>query len=247
LASHRELLALTATVQSAHQALEGLIALAFIDPTTNLYNRRALDEITNLALGFEGPSFGVVMIDLTGFKRVNDEGGHAGGDAALGQVGKTLTDMCLSPLDPSSPLGLPFRYGGDEFCILVPSDNFETFVEDDNLRRMRWPDFTLEGKVLGFGASIGYASPDEEVGLSTALPEEVGLPTLIERADAAAKVSKHHDDEPVRWSSMLEQEDLFSARRRCTSCQATVTIQIPKNNLRPDFLLACAHCEEPLA
>lgn len=233
LASHRDLLGRTATVQGAHQALEGLIAIAFSDPTTKLYNRRALDEIANLSLGFEGPNFGAVMLDLTGFKRVNDEGKHSAGDAALGQVGRSLAELCR--MDLSSPLGLPFRYGGDEFCILVPSDSFDLFVDHSNLRRLRWPDFTLEGKALGFGAAVGYTAPDEEVGLTI----------LIDRADAAAKASKHRHDEPVRWSNTLEEEDLFSARRRCASCAATITIQIPRSNLKSASLL-CSHCHEPL-
>jgi diguanylate cyclase (GGDEF)-like protein len=233
LASHRELLGRTATVQRSHQALEALIALAFTDPTTKLHNRRALDEISSLSLDFDGPSFGVLMLDLTGFKRVNDEGGHSAGDAALGQVGNTLAERCRTDLP--SPLGLPFRYGGDEFCILVPGSGFDSFTESANLAGFNWQTFTLEGKALGFGASIGYSAPDDEVSLSI----------LIDRADAAAKVSKHRHDEPTKWSPTLEYlEDLYTARRRCEMCAATISVQIPQKNLRAGFLLSCAHCHE---
>jgi diguanylate cyclase (GGDEF)-like protein len=234
LASVRDLLGRTETVLSAQQALEGLIALAFTDPTTRLYNRRAFDEIANLSLGFEGPVFGAVMIDLTGFKRVNDEGSHAAGNAALGEVGRTLTDICKAT--DSSPVGHAFRYGGDEFCVLVPAQNFEAFVSPANLGRLRWPKFSVEGKALGFGASVGFAPPDEDAGLTL----------LTERADLAASISKHRSDEPVRWSSDLKAVDLVTSRRRCQSCSTTVAIQGPRQAIKSDFFDSCRNCGVPL-
>jgi len=188
-----------------------------------------------LALGLDGPSFGVVMFDLTGFKRVNDEGTHAAGDAALGEVGRTLGELCA--VGVSTPLGLPFRYGGDEFCILVPAANFESFVEPTNLSRLRWPNFTLEGKVLAFGAAVGSAPPDEEVGLTV----------LIERADAASKASKHEKDRPIMWTATLEQKEVFSSRRRCISCSATVAIDVPLATYRADFFSFCANCRKAMS
>jgi diguanylate cyclase (GGDEF)-like protein len=203
------------------------VALAFIDSKTKLYNRAALDEISNLPLGFETPYFGIVMLDLTGFKRINDEGSYGAGDTALGLVGSTLSELCKP-----DRLELPFRYGGDEFCILVAADSFETFVQPSNLQRLRWPDFKLEDKALGFSAAVGYAPPDEEV----------GMPIIVERAELAAKVSKHNQDEPTRWSPTLEHDDFFSSRRRCSSCLATVAIHVPRRNLRREFLSRCPNC-----
>jgi len=122
--SARALLAGTRTIADARNALEQLIALAFSDPTTGLHNRRALDEITKLPPALDGSIYGALMIDLTGFKRVNDEGGHAAGDAALGRVGETLRGMCGGEYAAA----LPFRYGGDEFCVLVQSPIFDDFA-----------------------------------------------------------------------------------------------------------------------
>lgn len=237
MAGFRDLLGRTERVRVAHQALEGLISLAFTDSTTGLPNRSALDEVTKLSFGFDEPGFGVAMLDLTGFKRVNDLGSHSAGDTALAQVGRTLLDLCGLAAEGADPLGLPFRYGGDEFCILLPATGFEPFVETNNLRRLRWPDFTFQGKSLAFGASVGLAEPDEEVGLTG----------LIVRADMAAKVSKQRGDEPVRWSTGLEQEEVVSPRRRCPSCSATVTIQISQKALNSCAFQCCPNCGKAMA
>jgi diguanylate cyclase (GGDEF)-like protein len=230
LASARDLLSRTATVSGAHAALEGLINLAFTDPTTRLHNRRALDEVAKLPLGFEGLAYGALMLDLTGFKRVNDAGSHAAGDAALGRVGGTLLAMCS--VDGRFSTALPFRYGGDEFCILVPKAIFEAFVERSHLSQLTWNDFTLHEKSLGFGAAIGIAEPDEEVGLIE----------LIDRADRAAKLSKERKDEPVRWTAASGHDSVISLRKRCGECAATITVQVTQARAIPDAFKACPNC-----
>jgi diguanylate cyclase (GGDEF)-like protein len=230
LASARDLLSRTATVAGAQAALEGLINLAFTDPTTRLYNRRAFDEVAKLPLGLDGLVYGALMLDLTGFKRVNDEGTHAAGDAALGRVGKTLLAMCDAS-EQFSP-AMPFRYGGDEFCILVPKTIFEEFVDPFRLSQLRWDDFTLQEKSLGFSASIGIADPDEDV----------GLVELVDRADRAAKLSKDRKDEPVRWAPTIGHESIVSPRKRCDACTATITVQIAQVRVVTDGFKMCPNC-----
>lgn len=237
MASAKDLLSRTATVAGAnaavagaHAALEGLINLAFTDPTTRLHNRRALDEVAKLQLGFDGLVYGALMLDLTGFKRVNDAGSHAAGDAALGRVGGTLLSMC-SP-DGRFSTALPFRYGGDEFCILVPKMIFEEFVALSHLSQLKWDDFTLQEKSLGFTTAIGIAEPDEEV----------GLVELIDRADRAAKLSKERKDQPVRWTSTMGHESVITRRKRCGACAATITVQIAHARIILDGFKACPNC-----
>ena len=170
------------------------------------------------------------MLDLTGFKRVNDEGMHAAGDAALGRVGKTLLEMCDAGGQFST--AMPFRYGGDEFCILVPKTIFEEFVHPPRLSQLTWDDFTLQEKSLGFSASIGIADPDEDV----------GLVELVDRADRAAKLSKDRRDAPVRWTPTIGHETIVSPRKRCDACTATITVQIAQTRVVIDGFKICPNC-----
>lgn len=235
MASASDLLAGTQTVAEVLGAVQRLMSLAFTCPTTALHNKRALDEITKLAITFdESTMYGALMIDLTGFKQVNDQGGHAAGNAALGLVGETLAAMCSR----DGPFGgaLPFRYGGDEFCVLVPASIFDVFVEASNLDKLRWREFTLEGKALGFGAAIGIARPDR-----------IELQKLIERADAAGRVSKDRDDKPVTWSNEVEREaTTVSRRKRCHGCTATITLNVAEERMNSEGFKTCPNCGGPL-
>jgi diguanylate cyclase (GGDEF)-like protein len=96
--------------------IEVLRQLATTDPLTSLLNRRAIEN----KLEFEwerarryGLPLSLLMIDLDGFKRVNDLGGHAAGDRAL-RAAATAIRSTLRGSDYGA------RWGGDEFMILAP-------------------------------------------------------------------------------------------------------------------------------
>src|SRR3954466_5966678 len=85
------------------------------DPLTGLYNRRGFDEHLGAAVGRSvryGWSFGLVLLDLDGFKSINDRLGPQGGDAVLRQVGERLRHG-LRAGDVAA------RVGGDEFALLL--------------------------------------------------------------------------------------------------------------------------------
>jgi diguanylate cyclase (GGDEF)-like protein len=88
------------------------------DALTGLANRRALDERLEAALR-EGAAVGqdvaVVLFDLDDFKRFNDEGGHAAGDAVLAQVARAAARVLRADEEL-------FRVGGDEFALVVTGD-----------------------------------------------------------------------------------------------------------------------------
>ena len=98
--------------------LRTLEDLAMTDPLTGLYNRRfvkeALKNIVESARRGLKP-LSVILIDLDGFKAVNDEHGHPRGDRVLCDVAAALK----SALRQSDVLG---RHGGDEFILVAPSD-----------------------------------------------------------------------------------------------------------------------------
>lgn len=85
---------------------------ALTDPLTGLRNRRALDGALAAALA-AGRPFGLMHLDLDGFKAVNDSLGHAAGDHVLEQVARILRRE-------TRPGDTVARLGGDEFVILLP-------------------------------------------------------------------------------------------------------------------------------
>jgi diguanylate cyclase (GGDEF)-like protein len=112
------LLALAAFVWQArnHRAERATLARAsHTDPLTGCLNRRGFEERAQDALGSAaaaGRPVGVIVLDLDGFKQVNDSAGHAAGDRVLREVGTRLAAV-------SGRGTLIGRLGGDEFALLL--------------------------------------------------------------------------------------------------------------------------------
>jgi diguanylate cyclase (GGDEF)-like protein len=90
--------------------------LTITDDVTSLYNTRHLYSVLERELEIsrkETKSLSLVFLDLDRFKAVNDLHGHLTGSELLGLVGKRIRELCRST-------DLCFRYGGDEFVILMP-------------------------------------------------------------------------------------------------------------------------------
>lgn len=104
--------AVATSTRSANARSEELLRLAQRDPLTGLLNRRSLYQVVDRLVA-EGKEFAVVMVDLDGFKRVNDEHGHLFGDRVLQRVAEAM-QRAVRREDAIA------RYGGDEFAIVVP-------------------------------------------------------------------------------------------------------------------------------
>jgi diguanylate cyclase (GGDEF)-like protein len=90
---------------------------AIRDPLTGLYNRRYLNETLERELARatrEDYPVSCVMIDIDHFKNVNDTFGHAAGDAMLQSLGAQLVNQ-------SRVADLVYRYGGEEFLVILPN------------------------------------------------------------------------------------------------------------------------------
>lgn len=113
--SHRDLE--LGNIKDIREKADHFRELAFIDPLTNLNNRRTLDEMLEKekrrASRMYRP-FIIMMFDLDGFKQYNDNYGHQNGDVLLSRVADAVRTNLRIEID------LAFRYGGDEFFVILP-------------------------------------------------------------------------------------------------------------------------------
>ncbi len=117
------------TLRQAQAALEAanaqLTSDSLTDYLTGLYNRRVFSQRSEEAfaeLKRFGKPYGLILLDLDDFKRINDEFGHAAGDEALRVVGRVLKASLHGPAD------IPARLGGEEFAVLCFGDLSETLL-----------------------------------------------------------------------------------------------------------------------
>jgi diguanylate cyclase (GGDEF)-like protein len=151
-------------LDAAYKELESTNArlkeTSFKDEVTGLYNRRfftlRLEEELSRYRRFNHP-VSVVLLDLDGFKAVNDEFGHSVGDDTLREVAQIL-------MKHSRGINVVSRYGGDEFAVLlVETSKAGARLYADRIREVVAKHPFSHGKVVT--ASFGVASlPDDETG-----------------------------------------------------------------------------------
>jgi diguanylate cyclase (GGDEF)-like protein len=150
--------------------------LAMHDDLTGLANRRLFEHELRAAMATGTPY--VALLDLNGFKNVNDELGHSVGDRLLTAIGRRLAAAVGWP-------ALVARMGGDEFAVLIPDATAEIAVDivDRIAGTLREPVLAGEHELL-VGGGIGLAG-----GTGTDDPLEV-----LRRADIAMYAAKERGD-----------------------------------------------------
>ncbi|HEY0594804.1 sensor domain-containing diguanylate cyclase, partial [Sphingopyxis sp.] len=156
------------------QLRDTLREMAMADPLTGLANRRQLGHVleTQIAQAERlGEALGCLMIDVDHFKRFNDVHGHEAGDAVLRAVGHVLANV-------TRETGLAFRYGGEEFLILLPT--LSPVQAEERAQDIRARIAALE---------LGHGGKDLDpitvsVGIAVA-PVHCGFDRLVRTADAA--------------------------------------------------------------
>jgi diguanylate cyclase (GGDEF)-like protein/PAS domain S-box-containing protein len=127
------------------------------DPLTGLANRRALERTLAAALGRAGArarSVGLMMLDLDGFKAINDTRGHAAGDEALREVARRLSRSVRER-------DLVARLGGDEFVVVLTDLGGRSGAVQDSLARIQESlaePIVFEGAEFVVGAAVGVAT-----------------------------------------------------------------------------------------
>ena len=174
----------TAAIASQHEFQlkryqRQLESLASTDPLTGLLNRRffrisAEDEL--LRQRRAGGTAAIVMIDLDGFKNVNDRFGHHTGDVVLKRIAEIAYSELRGPFDK---LG---RWGGEEFVVLLSGVNHDQAWQVCERLRQRLETTEIEhgGAKLAVTASFGFEM----------LGRDASLDRVIEAADQALYVSK---------------------------------------------------------
>ncbi len=151
---------------------------ALRDPLTNTGNRIAMDQILQREVDLARRNLlplSLLMLDLDHFKQVNDCHGHSAGDEVLKAVATTLKSQLRN-------VDMVFRYGGEEFLVLLSS----TCREAAGMVGERLRHAVLELQCLAQGHAIELSI---SLGCATLLPGE-SVDSLLRRADSALYVAK---------------------------------------------------------
>ncbi len=143
------------------------------DALTKLPNRRAWEE----KLEQLDQQTSIALIDVDDFKQVNDQYGHAAGDAMLNLIGTILRNLN----DASA-----YRIGGDEFALLIPrrSNSDEKVIARRIRNKIGAAVLQFDGEKLSVSVSIGVASRSENRSLQNTM-------RIADEALYAAKATKH--------------------------------------------------------
>lgn len=161
--------------------------LSLRDDLTGLLNRRAIKQVFNRLEGEfrkEGAEYAVVMMDVDKFKSINDLFGHNLGDSVLKNMAASITKSIRSE-------DYAFRFGGDEFLLILPHMNAETAYK------------ICERIELGLQSIQGYAFP-LTVSKGCALRSESnGMAEILELADQRMYESKKSKNGDKSYASNI--------------------------------------------
>jgi diguanylate cyclase (GGDEF)-like protein len=169
---------------------------AMVDSLSNLPNRRALRKELDHRLR-HGEKLALALIDLDGFKGINDNYGHHVGDRLIKCIASLLEELV-------GTRGMVARLGGDEFAIMVPGASAVNELQDiaramlDKLSRP----FRIDERTVLVGASIGLAS---------ASLNDFDTSELMRRSDVAMYAAKSAGKMRLAWyDEMLDQKQAIA-------------------------------------
>ena len=165
--------------------------MAYLDVLTGLPNRRAFNDDLRRFIAECGRGqgdFALLLIDLDGFKAINDTVGHGAGDAVLVEIAGRLRTLIRET-------DLAARLGGDEFCVILAQPRDTAAVDSACARiikKLSEP-IVLADRIVVIGASIGVAKVPRE---RATTPDE-----LHKAADMALYEAKRGGRNTWRWDN----------------------------------------------
>jgi diguanylate cyclase (GGDEF)-like protein len=166
-------------LDETEQKLEYKERLAITDGLTGLYNRGFFDESIEEEVRDSiknNKSLSLIMMDIDGFKSVNDVFGHTNGDGVLAEISAIIKRNARAS-------DLPARYGGEEFVVILPNTNIhEAYEVSERIRK------TIEEIIF-----VVQGKPDSSVTISAGVTTLRGTDLaidLLERADKALLAAK---------------------------------------------------------
>jgi diguanylate cyclase (GGDEF)-like protein len=170
--AERELEVLQQSLKRRQLELLETMQQAETDALTGLLNRRAFDvklkQIFLHTMRQKDSPISLLLLDLDHFKEINDEFGHQYGDTYLKKMAGILREVIRENVD------IAFRFGGDEFAVVIFADYALACDKARNVLRM------MDNRV-----SIGVASVNRET------PDDLTLEEFFRRADNALYEAKH--------------------------------------------------------
>jgi two-component system, NtrC family, C4-dicarboxylate transport sensor histidine kinase DctB len=143
------------------QAEEQLRILAITDDLTGAFNRRYFFEVAEAQFArflATGAPFGVALLDIDNFKKINDQYGHLAGDTAL----RVMSELCRSQCREGDTFA---RFGGEEFILLLRgADAVECYAAAERLRAaLEETPILSEQQPIRLTVSVGVATAGGQV------------------------------------------------------------------------------------
>ncbi len=177
------------SLRDVEEARNRLAALSITDGLTGLFNSRHFYEQIKHEIGrsnrYERP-LSILLLDMDNFKEHNDEYGHLAGDKVLKRLGELVISM-LRENDSA------YRYGGEEFTVLLPESGEQTAVVVAERIRVRFSELRFdEGVSKTISIGVAEYAKDEE------------LVSFIKRADNAMYLAKRNGKNMVAKSVVAD-------------------------------------------
>jgi diguanylate cyclase (GGDEF)-like protein len=171
---------------------ERLANLAVRDALTGLLNRRSLDATLDQHARQPAERLACIMVDIDHFKRFNDNFGHDAGDAVMQHVAHIILEVVGDD-------GAAYRFGGEEFTILLPGmDEASAYARAERLRAQ-----IGEAPLAHHGRMLDHITISLGLALS---PDDAPASGLLQRADAALLQAKSEGRNRVVSASQAASE-----------------------------------------